>query len=413
MKKFIQHFSRSFVALTFIFSGFVKAIDPFGSAVKFEDYFIAFGFEWLTPIALTLSFALILFEFLIGFYLVFGIYIKQTSLVAFATISFFTILTLILAIFNPVTDCGCFGDAIKLTNWQTFWKNIVIIIPTFYVFKNRNEFNFEYNILAKAIIVVVPAIYIFSFSLYNHRHLPILDFRPYKIGVNLTDGMSIPADAPQPVYETIFTLSKDGVEKTFSLEEYPYEDTTWEFVSSETKIISEGYVPPLSDFSVLNKYQDDLTQDITNHKGGQLLLVSPNVNKINKKTISKIRELSQASISQDTPFYLLTSSSYEDSEEFENSNDIYFSNLLFADEVTLKTIIRSNPGLVAVYDGTIIGKYHYNDLPNTKFLNNPLAYSIEKQQKKSNTNKIWMHIFGLLFISTIIINILKTIKTTK
>ncbi len=413
MKKQIKHLCRFFVALTFIFSGFVKAIDPFGSAVKFEDYFIAFGFEWLTPIALSLSFALILFEFLLGVYLIFGVYIKQTSIVAFATMSFFTILTLFLAIFNPVTDCGCFGDAIKLTNWETFWKNIIIIIPTYYIFREREKFQFEYKNIEKQIIILAPAIYIFLFSIYNHRHLPIIDFRPYKIGVNLNDGMSIPEDAPQPEYETIFTLSKDGVESTFSLEEYPYDDSTWVFVNSETKIISEGFIPPLSDFSVLNKYQDDFTQDITNQKGIQLLLISPNVNKINKKTISKIRNLSQISISQDVAHYLLTSSSIDDSEEFANLNNIYFNDLLFADEVTLKTIIRSNPGLVAIYDGTIIGKYHYNDFPDEKIFNNPLAYSLEKQQKKSNNTKIWMHIFGLLFISTVIINILKTIKTTK
>lgn len=413
MKDFLKYLSRIFVGLTFIFSGFVKAVDPFGGAVKFQDYFIAFGFEWLTSIALPFSFLLIIFEFALGFYLVFGIYVRQTSLVAFLTMSFFTILTLILAIFNPVTDCGCFGDAIILTNWQTFWKNIVIILPTIYLFLNRDKFDEIENKLFKYFVIIAPVIYILSLSIYSHRHLPILDFRPYKTGVNLADGMSIPDDAEQPEYETLFTLSKDGIEQIFKIEEYPYDDSTWVFVSSDTKLISEGYTPPLNDFSVLNRYQDDFTSEIANSEGSQIVLLSPDINKISAKLAYNIFELSESSKEQNIPFRFITSSSLEEIEKFETSSNIVIDDYLFADEVTIKTIIRSNPGLLVIHDGTIVGKYHFNDFPTTEIIKNPLAFSLTNDKTRTNKTIIWMHIFALLFISTIIINLFKTIKTTK
>lgn len=412
MKVILRYLSRVFVGITFVFSGFVKAVDPVGGAVKFSDYFTAFGFEWLSPLSLTLSIALAAFEFTLGFYLILNLNLRFISKLALATMSFFTVLTLGLAIFNPVTDCGCFGDAIILTNWQTFWKNMVIMVPTLLIYVWRKEYRTPKGIFFKVTASLAPLIYILFLAIHSYNHLPLLDFRPYKVGTNINAGISIPEGAETPEYETIFTLEKEGEKREFTVDEYPYDDSTWVFVDSETKVIKEGYQPPLHDFSILDENQNDVTSDLINHKGALFLLISPKVEKINPSIVLSLSELASKSEIENTPFYVVTSSSEEAIQKFTVEHKTFF-NYLYADDVTLKTIIRSNPGLVLLYDGTIVGKWHYRDLPNKNIVDEPLANTLKDHYNKNSQALIWLHIFLLLFVTIAIINTRKTIKSTK
>lgn len=409
MNVILRYLSRIFVGITFIFSGFVKAVDPVGGAVKFADYFTAFGLEWLSPLSLSLAIVLAAFEFTLGFYLILNLNLRFVSKVALATMTFFTLLTLGLAIFNPVTDCGCFGDAIKLTNWQTFWKNMVIMIPTILIYMWRKRYTTPGGVLFRITASLAPLAYILFIAIHSYNHLPLLDFRPYKVGTNINAGISIPEGAPSPEYETIFTLERNGEKRKFSMEEYPYDDSTWVFVDSETKIIKEGYQPPLHDFSILDENQNDVTSNLINHKGALFLLISPKVEKIKPEIVLSLSELANASEMENTPFYVVTSSTAEAIEKFTIKHKTFF-NYLYADDVTLKTIIRSNPGLVLLYDGTIISKWHFRDLPDKKIVAEPLSNALENHYNRNSQTIIWLHIFVLLFITIAIINTRITIK---
>src|SRR5690554_1311301 len=252
MKATFLFLCRLVLALVFLFSGFIKAIDPFGGMVKFEDYFTAFGWSFFHPLALPLSIALAVFEFSLGFFLLFKLYMRWTATAVLAMMGLFTLLTFYIAIFNPVSDCGCFGDAIKLTNWETFGKNVILMAAVFFMFKFRNSYENRYTVLANATTAIIALVAIISFSVYNYRHLPVIDFRPYKTGTNIPAGMRIPEGAEQPEYETLFILEKDGVRQTFNVDNYPYDDESWVYVDSETKVIKEGYTPPLYNFSIFS-----------------------------------------------------------------------------------------------------------------------------------------------------------------
>ncbi|GAF04574.1 BT_3928 family protein [Saccharicrinis fermentans] len=184
--------SRILVGITFIFSGFVKAVDPTGSAIKFGDYLSAFGTESLMGLVMPAAFVVAALEFLTGLHLLLGIRIKTSSILALIFMTIFTPLTLFIAIKNPVTDCGCFGDALKLSNWETFFKNIILLLPTLFIFVKRKQFNEAIKNLNKLIITLFFTGAILGITYYSLQHLPIIDFRPYKIGNNINEGMQIP-----------------------------------------------------------------------------------------------------------------------------------------------------------------------------------------------------------------------------
>ena len=218
-----RSFSRIITGIVFIFSGFVKGVDPLGSTYKFTDYFNAFHLGFLEPVALPLAVFLSSTELVLGITLLIGYRMRVTAWVLLLFMSFFTILTLILALTNPVTDCGCFGDALILTNWQTFFKNIVLMIFVLVIFTGR----FKYSTIRQPLTEWIVVAFFFAatviFSLYNYMHLPVLDFRPYSIGTNIREGMTIPEGAPEDVYSTelIYKNKKTGQEKSFTLENFP------------------------------------------------------------------------------------------------------------------------------------------------------------------------------------------------
>lgn len=372
MFQLISIISRILVGLVFTFSGFVKAIDPLGSTYKFVDYFNAFNMPWLEPAALPLSFALSGFEFLIGICLLLFIRNRWANLFALIFMAFFTPLTLWLALTNPVHDCGCFGDAVILTNWQTFYKNIIISVLIIISFCNRNSFITWIKPKTEWLIAAIIAVFITSFSWYNYQHLPLLDFRPYKIGTHIPDKMTIPEGASVNVYEQYFTLLDTLTGKRISIESNLYmndstywgKKTTWKFVSaSEPKLVKEGYQPPVRDFSIVSLAGEDVTQSVLSDTGYYFVLVAYDLKKSDMECRSEINTLCNQVLSDNHKFICLTSTTTDELEQFKTKyNDITYD-FYFTDPITLKTIIRANPGLVLLHNGTILGKWNSKDIP--------------------------------------------------
>ena len=376
----VRFISRILIGLLFIYSGFVKGIDPLGSTYKFIDYFNAFGMGGLEPLALPLAIVLSTVEFVIGVNLLFGVRMIISSWAALLFMGVFTPLTLYLAIANPVSDCGCFGDALILTNWQTFYKNLVILIPTLTSFFLRKDYPVRYKVFAEWAVVGAFIAIMVGTSVYSYQHLPILDYRPYKTGTHIPDGMVIPDGAPEAEYEITYVYEKDGKTKNFVYPDFP-SDTTWTWVSTDTKVVKEGYEPPIHDFTIETIGEgEDITDQMLANEGYTFLLVSYDLAHSNIDAQQKINELATYCEVNGHDFMCLTSTT-DPSDFVENTEAPYqFYN---TDEITLKTIVRANPGLVLIKDGTIMGKLHHNDIPEVdEFNDNFLAYTLTKSREK-------------------------------
>ena len=366
MNRIIRETSRLLVALLFIFSGFVKCVDPTGFAIKMEEYLLAFGMDFLTPLSLTFSILMCGAEMLVGFMLLVNIKIKWAIWATVALMVFYTPLTLWLAISNKVTDCGCFGDAVKLTNWQTFLKNVVIDLFTVILLLNRNQYRNRLKSLYQWVSAAALALLCFGFEFYNLTHLPVIDFMPYKIGVNIPKSMIIPDGAPQDVYKPpVLIYSKNGKTQKFTMENYPKNDTTWKFVDSKIELESKGYVPPIHDFIINTPDGQDVTGSILADEGKSLLILSNSLKKANLSNLADINRLVELAISKGYRVYGLTASLPEEVEAFKDkARATYpFYNM---DETTLKTMIRSNPGVMLIRGGTILGKWHHRQLKKLK-----------------------------------------------
>ncbi|NMC40680.1 MAG: DoxX family protein, partial [Bacteroidales bacterium] len=277
--------ARLLTGAVFIFSGTVKAIDPTGSAIKFTDYFTAFGLDFLTPISMPLAFLLCLAEFISGFALLTGIRYREGLVAVTALMAVFTPLTLILAILNPVSDCGCFGDAVKLTNWETFGKNVVISFFVIILITQKQKPS-EYVRTGRGWLIIPAVALLFTaFTFYNLIYLPVIDFLPYKKGNNIKELMVIPEDAPAPVFRTTFIYEKDGVRKEFTLDNYPEGDTAWKFIDQKSVMVKKGYEPPIHDFSVTTVDGNNITDHVLNNSGYTLLMISHKLEKADPRNL--------------------------------------------------------------------------------------------------------------------------------
>jgi uncharacterized membrane protein YphA (DoxX/SURF4 family) len=380
--------SRVIIGTVFVFSGFVKAIDPLGSAYKFGDYFTAFGIHFLNPIALPLAVFLSSAELTMGFAFLISYRMKFFSWAVLVFMSFFTALTFILAIYNPVSDCGCFGDALILTNWETFGKNIVILLFVLLVFYYRKHFITLRGTLNEWIVILLFFLATSWLSVYSHNHLPLLDFRPYNIGANLPHKMTIPPDAPKDVYETtlVYNNNKTGKNEEFSMENFPRDTVMYSFVDAQSKLISKGYEPPVHDFSITSLNGTDISDFILKDNGYSFLLISHNLTRANKDGMKKAEALARfARIMNNMEFYGITASTNEVINDFKSEEKPSFE-FYHADEITLKTIVRSNPGLVLLKNGTIIGKWHYNDFPTPGINKQDFSDVIENYPFAPGTN---------------------------
>ncbi len=370
VKKIAVEVSRILIGVVFIFSGFVKAVDPLGSAYKFQDYFTAFGMDFLKVLALPMSFGLSALEFALGVCILLAIYRRLTTILVLLFMSFMTLLTFYLALANPVSDCGCFGDAWVITNWQTFYKNIVLLAAAIVLFlwykKMYSIFSYKMNWL----VGVFTYLFSLLISFYCWQNLPILDFRPYKIGANIPEGMVIPEGKPADKDITTFIYEKEGVQKEFTVDNAPLNDSAWVFVDAKNTVI-KGYQPPIHDFTVVTADEIDITEDILQDPGYTFLLISPKLEKAEESNVDRINEIYDYAQQNGYKFYCLCASTPEAIAEWTGNTGADYP-VCTTDETTLKTIIRSNPGLLLLKEGTVYNKWHNNNIPEAGDLGMPL-----------------------------------------
>ena len=365
--RLVASISRTILGLVFVFSGAVKAIDPLGTVYKIEDYLKAFGgfFTELLPLAEVAAWGLIILELLLGVCMLLNIRTQWTSWLALLFYLVMTPLTLYIALTNPVSDCGCFGDAVVLTNWQTFWKNVVLILLAILLVALRKHTRQLWSNWMELVLVVLTIVVAVAFMTWTRLHLPIKDFRPYKIGNHLPTLMEYPEDAEPDQYDISFVYAKDGVEQTFTLENYPKGDSTWTFVRQDSRLIKKGYEPPIHDLEILNADYEDLTWDILESEEPVTLVVMYDLAKADKSQIAKVEALannvelslndSELSLNH---FYILTGSGTNDIINFSLEYPALSDYICTCDPVTLKTIVRANPGVIVLQNGIVTDKYN-------------------------------------------------------
>lgn len=357
--------SRTLLGVVFIFSGVVKAIDPLGTVYKIEDYLKAFGgfFTELLSLAEVAAWALIVLELLLGVCMLLNVRTQWTSWISLLFYLVMTPLTLYIALTNPVSDCGCFGDAVVLTNWQTFWKNVVLIILAIILVVLRKSIRQLWSNWMEIVLVALTITTTIAFMAWTRCHLPVKDFRPYKIGNHLPTLMEYPEDAEPDVYEYSFVYEKDGVEQTFTLDNYPKGDSTWTFVRQNSKLIKKGYEPPIHDFEIINAEGEDLTWDVLESAEPVTLVVMYDLAKADKEHISKVVALYETCLNDWQECYILTGSGTDEIINFSLEFPILSDIICTCDPVTLKTIVRANPGVIILQNGIVIDKYNLRNRP--------------------------------------------------
>ncbi len=370
--KRVIDFCRLLLGLTFTLSGFVKAIDPQGTQYKIEDYLEAWGLQAYAADLLTLgaSVALSAVEFWLGVCMLFAIRRRRTSRLMLVVMSVMTPLTLWLALTDPISDCGCFGDAVTLTNWQTFWKNVVLLLAAVAVARRPMGMTRVISRSNRWIVTNYAAVFILVLEAWSLYDLPLFDFRPYRVGTDIRAGMEIPEDAPMPQFETTFIMEKDGLRREFTLDEYP--DSTWTFVDSRTVQTAEGYVPPIHDFSIVRRTDgEDITDSILAAPGYTFLLVAPYLEQADDSRLDLINQVYDYAEDHGYGFFCLTASSDKSVRRWRIMTGAEYE-FCTTDGTTLKTIVRSNPGLVLLKDGKVIRKWSHNILPDEYELDGPL-----------------------------------------
>ena len=380
---------RFVLAATFIFSGYVKAIDPLGTLYKLKDYAAAMSLNGLLPdwVLVGVAIALGALEFALGVFMLFAVRRHVVSRITLAFMTAMTVLTLWIFVADPVKDCGCFGDALKLTNGETLLKNIVLIACAALVAWRPADMARFISRSNQWIVRYYTMAYIVITSVYCLYTLPIFDFRPYHVGMNIKQGMEIPEGAEQPEFESTFLLRKNGETREFTLDNYP--DSTWEYVDTRTVQTKKGYEPPIHDFALTScDTGEDITEQVLTKKGYTFLLVSPRLAVADDSNFGDIDQIYEYAEENGADFYCVTASA---NNEIERWRDLTGAEYQFcnADETTLKTMIRSNPGLILLKDGTIIGKWSHNTLPQTDDLTAPLQQlTIGKAQNDSTTERL-------------------------
>lgn len=377
MAKALTQFARIIVGALFIFSGWVKLNDPMGFGFKLEEYFSegVLGLPFLIPYAVGLAIVICIFEILLGITLLLGIWGKLTVWLLLLMIVFFTFLTFYSAYFNKVTDCGCFGDAIPLTPWQSFGKDVILLILIGLLFFNQR---YVQPILSKKVAFGITGLaLIFCVWMTNHvlNHLPMVDFRAYKVGTDIAEGMMSAEELGMepPQFETLFTLENESGERMVVndkqyIDEGWWEKEEWTLLQdlTESRQVSEGYEPPIHDFAL-----ESDTGDITNwvlSEEKMIMVLSYEIHKASPEGLKKIGEWAWEAEEAGYALIGWTSSGYEEVEKAKHEYQMPID-FTTGDGTAIKTVVRSNPGIVAISNGVILGKWHWNDTPSVEELN--------------------------------------------
>ncbi len=363
--KYLVGFSRIFVGVLFIISGFIKLNDPVGFSFKLEEYFSqgVLDLPFLEPYALAISIFVVIFEVLLGVMLLVGFRVKFTVWSLLLMIIFFTFLTFYSAYFNKVTDCGCFGDAIKLTPWESFAKDIVLLVLIIVLFIGRKYIGSIFGSNTKRILTLVALMLCILYANHVLNHLPVIDFRPYKIGANIEQGMLVPDDAPKAVFEYAWRF-KVGKEEQVIVTNGEYPSIDGEFLDVETTEIQEGYEPPIHDFTIEQEGEDFAASLLQEQK--LVMVIAYDLRKTERSTYTEIKKVTNEALNNGYKVIGMSASNKLQTEELVNEFGLGFE-FYFTDETTLKTIVRSNPGVLVLEKGTILQKVHFNDLDELQF----------------------------------------------
>jgi len=355
---------RIFVGILFIISGFIKLNDPLGFSYKLQEYFSAqvLNLEYLIPFALVIAIVLVIFELVLGIMLIIGYLPRFTLWSLLIMIVFFTFLTFYSAYFNKVTDCGCFGDALPLTPWQSFYKDVVLLILILVLFFNRRLIH---PILAPAShrwIIFLSFMLCFLFAYYVLMHLPLIDFRAYKIGNNIQEKMRLPENARKAEYEYKWKFNQGGEEVVIK-NNGAYPQVEGEYVGVETRLIREGDKPAINDF-VIEKNGENVTDEVLNEEK-LFLIIAYSLRMTETESLAALKSLSSRAQQKGYRVLAVTSSGDNEVAAFKEKYNLDFE-FYRADETLLKTIVRANPGILVLSRGTILQKKHWFDADEIK-----------------------------------------------
>lgn len=362
--KYLVHISRLLVGVLFIISGLIKLNDPLGFSYKLQEYFSSevLNIPFLEPYALGISIFVVVFEVVLGVFLLIGYKPKFTVWSLLLMIVFFTFLTFYSAYFDKVKDCGCFGDALKLTPWESFTKDIILLFFVLILFFGIKHVKPLLSKLPTTVVALLSFIFSLWFGYHVLMHLPAKDFRAYKIGDNLLENMRIPEGAPKAIQEFTWTFNINGEEKEF-VTNGSYPQVEGDYVGVKTKVIKEGYEPPILDFSIENE-DGDVTEEIL-QKDNLIMIVSYNLDTAEREGMQKLKALSDEAIKNGYFVIGLTSSGEDAKQRIKNEYKLNFDFYL-CDEKALKTVVRSNPGVLELDKGTVMQKKHWNDFHELK-----------------------------------------------
>lgn len=377
------NFLRYFVGVWFVFSGVVKAIDPAGTAIKMEEYFEIFettqyisvlGFLWkfFAQHALAVSIFMIILEIYLGIALILGTWKKVTVWLLVLLIIFFTLLTGFSAKTGKVTDCGCFGDFIKLAPIQSFYKDIFLTVLIFIILFGQKHIKEIFGGIVNKMLLAVLTIAAIAFTFRNIYYEPIVDFRPYKIGVSIPEGLKLPPNAKPYKYENTFIYKnkKSGEEKEFK-GTWPQDIDNWTFVDRKDVMIQKGDDPKLKDFAIKDANGTDNSASLFEEEEYIFFIIIPELKKVNVDGYEKLIKITDAAADDGKYVFILTGSLIDDMTAFEDEhNKDYVYDVYNTDATPLKTIMRSNPGLLILKKGVIVAKYHYNELTSYNAIKN-------------------------------------------
>lgn len=366
--RWIVQIARVIVGMLFIISGLIKINDPMGFAFKLQDYFDpnVLNLPFLIPYALTLAVIIVVFEVLIGIMVLLGVARRFTLWSLISMILFFTFLTFYSAYFNKVTDCGCFGDAVPLTPWQSFYKDIILLILIAILYFGRIYLQPILNKRVRTFLVFLSFVLSLSIVYYVLGNLPIIDFRPYKIGVNIQEQMSYPEDAEEPVYNYHWWFNINGKEQKITTQG-SYPDVDGAFLRVDTEQVSEGYEPPILDFTIEKDGEDYTDQFLTTPK--LLMIVAYDLDLARVKSdvgMRKLNDLAKKARMQGYEVIALSASTEDKAASVKEEFDLPFD-FYFCDETALKTIVRSVPGILVLHHGTIVDKQHWKNMRKLDF----------------------------------------------
>jgi len=358
--KVIVAIVRIIVGVLFIISGLIKLNDPIGFSIKLSEYFSeeVLNLPFLNPFVLWLALFIVIYEVLLGVFLLIGFKTKFTLWSLLLMILFFTFLTFYSAHFNKVTDCGCFGDAIKLTPWESFRKDVILLVMILFLFTGMKHLKPIFGKFGLKLLAILSFIGCIWFGYHVINHLPVIDFRPYKVGANLTDNMNIPEDAPKAIVEYSWKFDVNGVEKVF-VTNGSYPTVEGEFISVDTKMIKEGYEPPIHDFTI-ERGGEDFTEQMLEEEN-LVIIVAYGLENAKDEGLVRLKKMSDEAIKRGYKVIGMTASGVENQLQIKSTYKLNFD-FYFCDETALKTIVRSNPGILKLNKGTVIQKVHWNDI---------------------------------------------------